>query len=94
VLPLGGDEFAVILPDTTEDHAAEVRRRICAATSAVCLAPNGGEVRMTCGTAELGANHTVETLLASADAMLLQFKNRVNRAGGGEAVSPTAPGAD
>jgi hypothetical protein len=49
---------------------------------------------MTCGTAELGANHTVETLLASADAMLLQFKNRVNRAGGGEAVSPTAPGAD
>jgi diguanylate cyclase (GGDEF)-like protein len=54
----GGDEFAVVLPDTTEDHAAEVRRRICAATSAVCLSPDGGEVRMTCGTAELGADDT------------------------------------
>jgi diguanylate cyclase (GGDEF)-like protein len=75
----GGDEFVVVLPDTTEPEAAEVRRRVCIAASAVCASPNGGEVRLTCGTAELGPEDSVETLLAAADQVLLRFKRRAER---------------
>lgn len=76
----GGDEFVVVLPDTDRDAADEVRRRVCTAASGACSAPDGGEVRLTCGTAELGRDDTVATLLAKADKVLLRFKRSSERA--------------
>lgn len=75
----GGDEFVVVLPDTSESEAAEVRRRVCTAASEACTAPNGGEVRLTCGTAELSPGGDAKSLLAAADDVLFRFKRPAER---------------
>lgn len=80
----GGDEFVVVLPDTSESEAAEVRRRVCTAASKACTAPDGGMVRLTCGTAQLEPDGDAQSLLAAADDVLFRFKRlegRVSSAG-------------
>lgn len=75
----GGDEFVVVLPETSAPEAAEVRRRVCTAASEVCTSPDGGVVRLTCGTAELGPDDDARSLLAAADEVLLRFKRPAER---------------
>ena len=75
----GGDEFVVVLPETSAPEAAEVRRRVCTAASEVCTSPDGGVVRLTCGTAELGPDGDARSLLAAADEVLLRFKRPAER---------------
>lgn len=70
----GGDEFVVVLPDTSAEEAAEVRRRVCTAASGSCTSPSGRYVRLTCGTVELRPEDTVRSLLAAADEVLFRFK--------------------
>ncbi len=74
-----GDEFVVVLPETAAREAAEVRRRVCTAASGVCASLTGEGLRLTCGTAELGPDDSVQSLLAAADQMLLEFKRPAAR---------------
>jgi hypothetical protein len=45
----------------------------------VCTSPDGGVVRLTCGTAELGPDGDARSLLAAADEVLLRFKRPAER---------------
>ncbi|HEX5898225.1 MAG TPA: GGDEF domain-containing protein [Solirubrobacteraceae bacterium] len=66
---IGGDEFAVLMPETTAEQAAIVAARIAA--------PHGAErgPRLSCGIAGAsGDGNDAETLIASADAALYATK--------------------
>ena len=89
----GGDEFVVVLPETSEPEAAEVRRRVCTAASEACAGPDGGAVRLTCGTAELGPEDDVRSLLAAADEVLFRFKRPEERVSG-EPAGPSSQHGD
>jgi len=68
---IGGDEFAVLLPETTAEQAAIVAARIAAP------APHGAErvPRLSCGIAGApGDGDDAETLIARADAALYATK--------------------
>jgi diguanylate cyclase (GGDEF)-like protein len=70
----GGDEFALLLPETKADEAEVVCRRVATAVAA-CIAPNGEPLAITCAPAELADSMTPDDLLAVADAALLERKN-------------------
>jgi diguanylate cyclase (GGDEF)-like protein/PAS domain S-box-containing protein len=86
---IGGEEFAVLLPDTTPDRAAEVAERLRVAVAAVPVStPEVGDVPVTVsvGVAACEADDTdVEAALHLADDALYQAKaqgrNRVAMAG-------------
>ncbi len=84
VYRLGGEEFAVILPDTSLDEAAPVAQRLREAVSR--SRPGGLDVTMSAGvSAAVGAETRWEALYRRADAALLEAK----RAGRNQVV--TAP---
>ena len=64
VARIGGDEFVVLLPETTPAEAAEFADRLAAV----------GAVAWSCGFAFGGAGDTVDDLLARADAQLYAAK--------------------
>lgn len=69
----GGEEFALVLPNTSREAALQVAERIRAA----CV-PKAGEVGCTVSiglTLGLPENDTLDKLLARADAALYQAKN-------------------
>ncbi len=72
----GGDEFVALLPGADLATSREVAERVAAAVAAACTGPDGRPVRMTVGTAELGAAESGEQLVARADAALLEGKHR------------------
>ncbi len=75
---LGGEEFAVILPDTELETALAVAERIRLAIGAIAIATDKGTVRFTTsiGVAQLSQeNSSVESLLSRADAALYAAKN-------------------
>lgn len=77
---LGGEEFAVLLPDTPVDGAQRFAQRLCSATADTPLRlDGGGEVRCTVsiGVAALrDADAAVEDCLRRADAALYRAKQR------------------
>ena len=82
---LGGEEFAVLLPDTGAEAAALVADRMRHALADVPLAlPNGVRIPLTAsfGIAELAPGQAAEQVLSLADAALYEAKaagkNRVN----------------
>jgi diguanylate cyclase (GGDEF)-like protein len=77
----GGDEFAVLLPDTDPARACEALERLRAAT------PAGG--RFSAGLARWQAGDEGDTLVARADAALYEAK----RQGGGRTVVAEATAA-
>ena len=68
----GGDEFAVLLPDTDDQGAAAVSERICAAVAAACLDPM--PLTIGAGYATLAAGDDADALTARADIMLVARK--------------------
>lgn len=82
----GGDEFMIILPETSVHHAAGLGRKLCRAFSTARLtADNGDPVRITLsfGVASFwGAEGTVEHIIKMADDALYsskrQGRNRVS----------------
>ena len=81
VVRQGGDEFAVVAPETDEAEAAELARRICAAIAAI--APDGSGIGASIGIAHFPADaETLEGLLAAADARLRGAKEGKSRSDG------------
>lgn len=76
----GGDEFAVVLPDTTEAQAREVASRVGAAVATVQLLTGSAPLPLSVsiGVAQAPPDGDVDVirLLASADARLYDAKGR------------------
>jgi diguanylate cyclase (GGDEF)-like protein len=84
----GGEEFALILPNTSSEGAAVLTERLRAAIADRPIDTDAGPLTVTVsiGVAQYTAEHTdVETLLSAADTALYQAKragrNRVVGAG-------------
>jgi diguanylate cyclase (GGDEF)-like protein len=69
----GGDEFALLLPDTPRADAGRVCERIEAAVGGYS-APDGSPLRITSASAELTPDMGAEELVAAADGELLERK--------------------
>ena len=72
----GGDEFIVLLPDTTEGGALHVSESIRAEVSAMRIDFEGARLnlKLSLGVAEHRADRSVEDTIAEADAALYQAK--------------------
>jgi diguanylate cyclase (GGDEF)-like protein len=81
---IGGDEFAILLPETGEQQAMEAAERVVAAVAT--LEVGAGALTASAGVAGTEAAHTAEALLAAAGTAL----DRARDAGGGRvAIAPT-----
>jgi diguanylate cyclase (GGDEF)-like protein len=70
----GGDEFAVVLPETDADQANQVARRIC---ESVAGDNNGPKFTVSVGVAVYPQNgETIEKLLREADLALYSMKQQ------------------
>jgi diguanylate cyclase (GGDEF)-like protein len=67
----GGDEFAVIMPDTDYDGGELALTRIASGVSASCTGPDGHAVTLSWGVAEADADMTAVGLLDQADLALM-----------------------
>lgn len=82
----GGDEFAVLLPETTLQDALAIAERVRAAMHLILDGyagdPADAAVTISAGVAEMLSHDTLESLLGNADAALyrakLQGRNRVS----------------
>jgi diguanylate cyclase (GGDEF)-like protein len=72
----GGDEFALLLPDTNFAGADEALARVAAGVMASCAAPDGRALTVSWGIAELEGEMTPSELLAQADLMLMGHKRQ------------------
>jgi diguanylate cyclase (GGDEF)-like protein len=95
----GGEEFALILPDTRSDDAHTLAERLRVAIADRPIDTDAGPLTVTIsiGVAYLTAEQTdVETLLANADAALYQAKragrNRVVLAGSADETETVVGG--
>lgn len=70
----GGDEFALLLPDTPYSGAEEGLARVAAGVMASCSAPDGRALTISWGLAELSGEVTPSELLAQADLALMGHK--------------------
>ena len=70
----GGDEFVVLLPDTSAEEAERVKERICAAAADACRGPSGEPIRLTCGSAEHERGQRANALIQAADDALRRSK--------------------
>ena len=73
---LGGEEFALLMPDTSIDAALAVAERLRAATESVVVEHEGRRVGFTisAGVAALPPGATLDAWIARADAALYQAK--------------------
>lgn len=72
----GGDEFAVLLPQSDLATGQTVQGRICATLS---QASSPGPLSISCGTAELRTGQSADGLVQAADQALLRAKARRDR---------------
>lgn len=73
---LGGEEFAVLLPDTDLAGAVEVAERVVAACREMTVDTTAGPVRITCsiGVAVIHGRETIAELLHRSDLAMLAAK--------------------
>jgi len=70
---VGGDEFAVIMPESTGDDAAQLFQRMHDGVTTMSV-PGGGQVRISAGIAELRHGETAAGLFERADSALYTAK--------------------
>jgi diguanylate cyclase (GGDEF)-like protein len=70
----GGDEFAVIMPDTSYDGARLALTRIASGVSGSCTSPDGRAVTVAWGVAEAPPGVDPHELLGQADLALMARK--------------------
>jgi diguanylate cyclase (GGDEF)-like protein/PAS domain S-box-containing protein len=72
----GGEEFALVLPETDCQAAAQVAHKLAGAIGERAVATCAGEIKVTCsgGVAEWCAEDLLEDLVARADAALYRAK--------------------
>ena len=68
---VGGDEFAVIMPESTADDATQLFQRMHDGVATMSV-PGGGRVRISAGIAELRHGETAAGLFERADSALYQ----------------------
>ena len=71
---VGGDEFAVVMPESTEDDASQLFDRMRDGVSTMPM-PGGHLVRLSAGIAELRHGETAAGLFERADAALRRSKD-------------------
>ncbi|HZK56695.1 MAG TPA: GGDEF domain-containing protein [Clostridia bacterium] len=79
---LGGEEFGVILPETSKEKAFIVAERLCSmvGNSEIVLSTGNINITVSIGVAELGAEESEEQLMVRADAaMYVAKQNGRNR---------------
>jgi diguanylate cyclase (GGDEF)-like protein len=72
---IGGDEFAVILPESSAEDADQLYRRVHNAMRATSLGPDGQRLRVSAGIAELEHGDTAANLFERADGALYRAKD-------------------
>jgi diguanylate cyclase (GGDEF)-like protein len=82
----GGDEFAVIMPESSTTDAELLFRRVSEAVRTTSFGAGGQRLRVSAGIAELGHGDTAASLFERADAALYRAKDR------GKDRADTAPG--
>jgi diguanylate cyclase (GGDEF)-like protein len=70
---IGGDEFAVVMPESTADDATQLFQRMHEEVASMPM-PGGQQVRLSAGTAELRHGETAAGLFERADAALRRSK--------------------
>jgi len=93
VMRYGGEEFAVVLPDTGEPAAVQIAEKLRLAVHRLALPQagrEGGVVTISAGIAVAKDNATAQSLLQAADQALYSAKkggrDQVGRAGPGRAT--------
>ena len=72
---IGGDEFAVILPESGAEDADQLYRRVHNAMRGTALGPDGQRLRISAGVAELEHGDTAASLFERADGALYRAKD-------------------
>jgi diguanylate cyclase (GGDEF)-like protein len=72
---IGGDEFAVILPESSADDADQLYRRVHNSMRGVALGPEGHSLRLSAGIAEIEHGDTAASIFERADAALYRAKD-------------------
>ncbi len=85
----GGDEFAVLLLDSTDEETAAVASRISERVAASAPLPDRTAPTLGCGWATLSASMNAEDLLGAADHELLRNKANEARERGVRALTST-----
>lgn len=77
VARMGGEEFAVLMPDTTLDNARVLAERMRIAVAAFSFGPNSHpfKVHISIGLAAIGINTSEDNALKVADTALYRAKN-------------------
>ena len=72
----GGDEFLIVLPDTTLDYAELIAKRICTLAEKTEIQIDGSTIPFTIsiGISELSEGDTLKTMVSRADKALLRAK--------------------
>jgi diguanylate cyclase (GGDEF)-like protein len=74
---IGGEEFVILMPDTTSEMARSVGERLRAAIETADVRhANGEPVTASIGVAVASISDTVDSLLARADRALYQAKRQ------------------
>jgi diguanylate cyclase (GGDEF)-like protein len=72
---IGGDEFAVILPESSAEDADQLYRRVHNSMRGVALGPEGKSLHLSGGIAELEHGDTAASIFERADAALYRAKD-------------------
>ena len=94
---IGGDEFAVIMPESAAEDGEQLFRRVHNSMRGTALGPDEQRLRLSGGIAELLHGDTPASLFERADAALYRAKelgkDRADIARAGELAGPGRPAA-